>query len=445
MGFAENKKLAKDINTVNTECADRLGALMTQMSGRMNTANRILEGIASEETRTVYKPSQSSGDIVCSNSKVSLYKPYQSPAKQYTEKHVLANVFQAKYNGEVTFYVSCNWHQGRIGYTIRQTYPVEAVMFEGSIGNLYNGNDGAGSEIINKNIPVVKDAVYQIEINLTVNASPGVNFYGSADATASIRAIEETITGTKTQYYYPAEGAPTIWSDNTVQDMTTEKTVDYSFTPECDGVALLTISLSADPSSFPDYGVAELTVNCPGENSQTLEVSKKNNILCSSQILLYKGKPHTIHIYNSNWRFVIDYVAISAIKTTSFPIVVPFKNVENPVSVTIELDGLSKTGYIVKKLPQVPGATYMITSDAAAYPVFKSHCLMYNMVKNKVDYHLWKNTNDEGWDYQNRVEAYNTTMIVAVVFIDGEYCLFAHGSKAAEQLKYISGISATLF
>ena len=461
MGFPEGRKLAKDVNKVTDECANRLGALMTQMSSRMDTANRILEGIASEETRTVYKPSTSSEDTVCSNSKVSLSKPgvtSGTAGKTYASSYILANNFKAEHNGEVTFHISCNYMRGEIEYKLRQIEPINSIIFEGSMGSFHQ--ESQRKETKTKNFAVVEGAVYQIEIDLFVKPGLGVNLSASADATASIRAIEETITGTKTQYYYPANGAPTIANNEGVYAIShnggenPQSVTITLFTAECDGAVVFRFHLSNITGTIDPYSSA---ISCEyWEDGQSFDkkmifLSSHNARSFSLKVCVKKGKTYSLKIYCSGtqWGGEISDVSVRAVQKTSFPIVVAFEDIEEPMQTTIG----SHTGYIIKKIPDniLSGASYLIAvAGGGIYPDLSEHSAYYDVLNNRIDFGTYDSglyTKTDGF-YQASA---NRVIFYYFVVKDGKLCIFAErgSSHQDKSLEYILNnapcVSATLY
>jgi hypothetical protein len=475
MGFPEGRKLARDVNKVTTECADRLGALMTQMSSRMDTANRILEGIASEETRTVYKPSSASADTVCSNSKVSLSKPgvtSGTAGKIYTSSHILVNKFKAEYNGEVTFHISCNYMRGEIEYNLRQIEPIDSIIFDGSMGSVHQ--DSQKKETKTKNFAVVEGAVYQIEIELFVKPGLGNNLSASADATASIRAIEETVTGTKTQYYYPAKGAPAIVSDSGTYELTgngsgnKQSVIEDFFLSDLDGAVIVSFDVETYAVASSEYAYFALLPDISdwiynndggyGFSGSELSESASTNSKASFVTTVEKGKQYSL-LFNISYNqsLTISNISVSAIRTATAPITVPFVSVDEPIACTYNFSNSSKQGYILKKLPESiyeKNCNYLIAMQNDVYPgsnTYSADLVFFNMNTMSPDYYVMYKSNDRDWVARNSntLGEFSAGNIFAVAVVNGEICVCGTpGSNLvtlADLVRYCPHVSATLY
>lgn len=391
MGFAENKKLAKDINTVNTECADRLGALMTQMSGRMDTANRILEGIASEEMRTVYKPSVSGDDIVLRAQSKTLSVMNMSADQRAT--YELPNVFQAKNNGTVTLYASWSWRKDAGGKCrVVQIEPIKSEIC--SLTMCTSSIENNASSMAYMEFNVVEGGIYQIVLDLWANSEQA---YGSSvTATVSIRAIEETITGTKTQYYYPAEGAPKIADvqDEIAVSSYTPVVMPDIFVAEYNG----SVCLKANIQSVNYHTDSQLFVQITdGEQTQVFTITTGTNVKLEGcfKFGVIKGKSYSLSLSGSHYddKVIITDMVIAGVLITAPPLIVQFELLAEPVLIS---QTNKVTSCVLQKLPDtinIGEFKYMIASSGAVYPNKNDYAQMglvvlYDLLASEADYYF---------------------------------------------------------
>ena len=127
----------------------------------------------------------------------------------------------------------------------------------------------------------------------------------------------------------------------------------------------------------------------------------------------------------------ISNISISAIKTSDFPIQVPFIDVDTPVQATYyESKSVpSIQGYILKKLPTSiyeMSPHYLIATCDYIYPEDSQavHMSLFNMVSGLPDYCVYTSGND------NYVYANNGTLgyiesgrYYSVAVINGEICI----------------------
>lgn len=473
MGFPENKKLAKDINAVNTECADRLGALMTQMSGRMDTANRILEGIAAQEDRYIYRPSTSEGDIVLAAQSAS----YEATGDigDSKKEFVLPNTFDALYDGEVTICTSASWSQvgGSFAcgsYLVKQIYPVEVEIISGSL------NPGAGSTSGSKstsaNFSVVKGARYQIILTLWSTYSKGN--HGSASAGVSIRSIVQFIEGDGTKFYYPAEGAPAIWSDSGTYELTgngsgnRQSVIEDFFLSDLDGAVIVSFDVETYGVSSSEYAYFALlpdisdwrSVNYGSRafSGSELGAIASTNSKASFVTTVEKGKQYSLLFYlNYSQSLTISNISVSAIKTATAPITVPFVSVDEPIACTYNFNNSDIQGYILKKLPESiydKNCNYLIAMQNDVYPgnyIGYANLVFFNMNTMSPDYYVGYEANDSDWVARNSniLGEFSANNIFAVAAVNGEICVCAtQGNNHVSLTDLVNScppVSATLY
>lgn len=451
MGYPENKKLAKDINEANIGYTDRLANVLTQMSDKMDTANRILEGIAAQEDRYVYRPGSAQEDIVLETQSATNH------SGRGWKVVTLPNTFDALYDGEVTIFTSCQWEQAHAmdyygSYTVKQIYPVESDIL---IDNLRNGLSAtSGSESASKNFSVIKGHRYQIILRLySSTGSDGT--HSSISASVDIRSIVQFLEGNTTKYYYPAEGAPAILSVEGKYDVagsasTYTEVLQNFFTSQYDGAVLFSCDVSGAEGVFKftcdndSYEYTRSEWNGTANDTMLFKVPVKKEKTYSLSIQAWDGLTMTV----SN-------ISISAVKTSKFPIIVAFEDVETPIAV----NGADATkGYIYKKLPQSVkelSPHYLIATNGGFYPEgenkFKKELVLYDVQNGRADYSLeyYSDSSDRiGYqsslidDYYSKPNNYR----FYITTIDNEICLVGTGDSSPSTLApSVPFVTATLF
>jgi hypothetical protein len=464
MGFPEGRKLARDVNKVTTECADKLSALMMQMSGKMDTANRILEGIASEETRTVYKPSVAAENEVLPSQGANLYVPIGGETREKTI--ICSNVFEAQHNGTVTFYAS---YSNCYGWNIYASYAVTRISLVNNaeipiLSGTLNVKESNGYHY--QDFSVVEGGIYQISFYLKAGSS--LNQSGSINVSASIRAIEETIAGTKTQYYYPAEGAPKIVELNKeytypeVPSFNGGSRDIYLFTPEVSGAVDINIDILGYTQG-DKYNQGTFTIKDSTGMNTLGAITSANEKHVRYRFTVLAGEPYNLTVgYGGGDVISIGNISISAVKTSALPVSVPFVPVNEPYQlVQFTSDNQIKQGYVVKKLPESIYKTqphFLIAMHGDVYPGNKTgsaEMVFYDVLNSKQDYRLDYDINDT--DHVSRGSyaalcdgAYYSRYFVYIATIDGEICVVVQltnpdSQPIQEVAKQVSYISATLY
>lgn len=470
MGFPENQKLAKDINTVNTECADRLGALITQMSGRMDTANRILEGIAAREDRYIYTPSTLEQNTVLDLQSEDFEITAEGTSVQ--QEFVCDNTFDALYDGSVTLYAdflwtSNGWNYPTIRYKVTQIYPTEVDIISGGFRIQETTGDitnylYSGSVDFN----VVKDGRYRVTFILAHSANK--NGRNTVSIHGYIRSIVQFVESSSTKYYYPAEGAPTIVELNKEYTYPEEPSFNsgrrdiYLFTPEVSGAVNINIDILGYTKGNNNSRVTFTIKDSTGTNSLGAITSADEKHV-RYRFTVLAGEPYNLTVgYSSDDVISIGNISISAVKTTALPLKVPFVPVNEPYQLVQFTSGNQiKQGYVVAKLPESIYKTqphFLIAMQGDVYPGNKTgsaEMVLYDVLNGKQDYRLDYDVNDT--DHVSREErtwlyygTYYSRYFVYIATIDGEVCVVVELTDPASQpiqkvAKEVGYISATLF
>ena len=178
MGFPENQKLAKDINKVNDECAERLVSRVKSISDKINSVNTIFDEIGALDAKTLYRPSIRKKNVIAG---------FEDSTGTSVSKYPNAT-FVAGYDGEVTLYAEYAWgdKSGQVAYFGVYDSNNKRVFIE-----YCSTESSKGQGIFYKNFPVNQGATYEFRAGLFSDGAEPTT------AKVSIRGVVQHCGGTK--------------------------------------------------------------------------------------------------------------------------------------------------------------------------------------------------------------------------------------------------------
>ena len=410
MGFPEGRKLAKDVNKNSDECTERLSSLLEQTGLKLDMANRTLEGIAGEEDRHIYIPSET-------NKLCALQSEAYTWDRNYKQTIICDNSFSAQYDGKVFLRINFKKETDQvaskleISYKVTQIYPQQTVILNGS----FTQDAFAAGEWYHRFIEfsVMKGAIYTVEFTAYDTwIGIGNHFNGGVYMLDSFIFGEIVLReGSSTKYYASVEGAPAIWENNTEVKFSRSmgSTVEISedilpsfFTPDIDGTVCISFDMTLD--STRSYVRLEITngtdtwkKSLPAEKSSyprkvSFDVPVQKDLSYTLRLVVYTGGTGTAYAFS----ITASNFAVSAVKVNhESTIVVPFV----PADETIEI---REGDYILKKIPDsidVQRHHYLVAMADKIYPGDSKapySVVFFDIKTMSPDYHVYNDGGSAG-------------------------------------------------